>query len=314
MTSPDASPSKPRRLGLYAPFAVVAIGLIAWTGVWFHLKSEVSRRLYAFAHQAGASGGAFAWSRLTVDGWPFRLDAHLNGLYWGAPKGWALNAPRLEAEASAFTPDHWVIVAPDGLELVQPSGDKVEVAGKTLRASISHPGEHPPTISLEGLGLTFTPAPGAAPYFLTRADEVHLHTLAGPADQGAFYLELDGAQATPASLLGALTHGAPAMLSIDAVFDHARSLAAPSWPAGAAAWAAAGGRLEARTVKLAARGVALDATSAKLSLGPDGRLAGAFDANVRIDDAPAAGRTTLTFDGGRARLGPVDVGPAPRLY
>jgi hypothetical protein len=313
MTSP-AAPQKTGRLGLYAPFAIVAIGLVAWTGVWFHMKAEVSKRLFALAHQTGASGGAFAWSRLAVDGWPFRLDVHLGDLYWGTPKGWAVNAPRIEVEASALAPDHWVVAAPDGLELVQPSGDKTQVTGRTLRASISHPANHPPTVSLEGLGVTFTPAAGSAPYFLTRADELHLHTRAGPADQGAFYLELDGAQATPESLLGHLTHGAPATLTVDGVFDHAHTLAGLSWPAAAAAWASAGGGLQARTLSLTARSLTLDAGGAKLGLGPDGRLTGSFDANVRFAGAPAAGRTSLSFEGGRARLGPVDLGPSPRLY
>jgi len=123
------------------------------------MKAELTRRLGAFAHQTGAAGGALAWKSLTVGGWPFRLDVDLTGLSWGAPKGWAVNAPRIEAEASAFTPDHWVLVAPSGLELVRPSGDKVEVTGATLRASISHPAERPPTISLEGIGVAFTPQP-----------------------------------------------------------------------------------------------------------------------------------------------------------
>ena len=292
----------------------MAIALIAWTAVWFHLKAEVSRRLDAAARQTRANGGVLTWSSVAVSGWPFRLDVDLRGLSWGAPKGWNVDAPRITAEASAFTPDHWVLVAPNGLELVRPSGDKVEVTGATLRASISHPAERPPTISLEGIGVAFTPAPGSGPYFLSHADEIHLHTMTGPSDQGAFYLELDGAQATPTGLLGALTHGASATLTVDAVFDHAGSLAGPSWPAAAAAWAGAGGHFEARTLKLVARGVALDASGAKLGLTPDGRLSGAFDARVHIDDAPAAGRATLTFENGRARLGPVDLGPAPKLY
>jgi hypothetical protein len=313
MTSP-AAPPKARRLGLYAPFAIVAIGLVAWTAVWFNLRAEVSRRLHALAHQTAAAGGSFAWSSLSVTGWPFRLDVDLRGLYWGAPKGWAVSAPRIRAEASAFTPDHWVLVAPDSLELALPGGDRVEVSGATLRASVSRPAGHLPTVSLEGLGVTFTPAPGSAPYFLSRADEVHLHTLPGPNDEGAFYLELDGAQATPTNPLGALTHGAPATLTVDAVFDHARALSGPSWPVAAAAWVSAGGRIEAQTIKLTARNVMLDAGGAKLALTSDGRLSGAVDASVKIDDAPAAGRTSLTFENGRARLGPVDLGPAPRFY
>jgi hypothetical protein len=313
MTSP-AAPQRARRFGLYAPFAIVAIALIAWTAVWFHLKAEVSRRLDAAARQTRANGGVLTWSSVAVSGWPFRLDVDLRGLSWGAPKGWNVDAPRITAEASAFTPDHWVLVAPNGLELVRPSGDKVEVTGATLRASISHPADHPPALSLEGLGVSFTPGPGSAAYFLSRAEEIHLHTRAGPADQGGFYLELDGAQATPTSLLGALTRGAPATLTIDAIFDHAQALAGPSWPAAAAAWAGAGGHIDARTLKLTARSVTLDASGAKLGLAPDGRLSGAFAASVKIDDAPAAGRTNLTFENGRARLGPVDLGPAPRLY
>jgi hypothetical protein len=164
------------------------------------------------------------------------------------------------------------------------------------------------------LGVTFTPAPGSADFFLGRADEIHVHTRAGPNDQGAFYLELDGAQTSQSSLIGRLAHGAAATLTFDAIYDHAQAFSGPSWGEALAAWRQAGGSLQARTLKLSARGLSLDASGASLSVDADGRLAGDLDANVRFNGASAAGHTRLTFESGRAKLGPIDLGPAPKVY
>jgi hypothetical protein len=35
---------------------------------------------------------------------------------------------------------------------------------------------------------------------------------------------------------------------------------------------------------------------------------------VRFNGASAAGHTPLTFENGRAKLGPIDLGPAPKVY
>jgi len=343
MTMPrQGTPHRANRLGLYGPFIALAIALAAWSAGWWWLKGEAERRLDAVAARQLGAGGAFTWKSRTVHGYPFRLDVDFTDVAWREPSGWAVAAPALKSEASAFAPGHWVAYAPDGAIVGRPMGGAVRIAAKTLRASVSDLGRHPATVSLEGIGLVFTPAPGAAPYFLLSADQLHLHTRPGPSDQGALLVELDRALPTPTGALGSIAGGKSVTLVADAIYSRAGAFSGPTWARAVDAWAAAGGRLEMRRLHLAAGDAAFDAQGAALSVSVDGRLEGALDAHLRHGDraltalaqtgvinayaarlagavlqsAPAGAldHTTLTFEAGRTTLGPVALGAAPKVY
>jgi len=341
MTSPTA-PVKARRIGLYGPFVALAIAIAAWSAGWLWLKSDVERRLDTAAADRARAGGAFTWSGRRIHGYPFRMDVDFTGVAWRGVSGWGLSAPSLETEAFVFTPGHWVAMAPAGLVLTRPVGGGVTVAARVLRASLSNMTGHPPSISLEGLGLTFTPAAGAAPYVLQRASELHVHTRAGPADQGAFYVELDDAAPTPETPLGQAADGKPVTIVIDAIYSHATALAGPTWPAAVGTWAGTGGRINMRQFRLQTGASVLNGRGKDLSVDGDGRVAGVMDATLAggadallalgqagpVDRAAAriagsalqavhAGEPdhlTLDFSGGRTRLGPVAFGPSPKVY
>ena len=342
MTMPrQATPPRASRLGLYGPFVAVAMALAAWSGGWWWMKAKAEQALDAVAAQRQAAGGSFAWRDRRISGYPFRLDVDLSGLAWREPTGWALAAPSLKAEASVFTPGHWVAFAPDGAILGRPLGGAVRITAKVLRASISDPTGHPPTVSIEGIGLAFAPAPGAAPYFLDDAAELHLHTRAGPADQGAFFFELDRATPAPQSVLGRLAGGKAVTFTADVLFTRAGDLAGSSWARAVDAWASAGGQLQVRRLRLTAGDTVLDAQGSGLSADGD-RLNGALQTTLSHGDRllsalaasgsldPGVARiaaavlqaahvgtldhATLTFQAGRTTLGPVALGAAPKVY
>jgi hypothetical protein len=319
MTKPRQAPApKASRLGLYGPFIAVAMALAAWSGGWWWMKAKAEQVLDTVAAQRGAAGGSFVWRTRRIYGYPFRLDMDLTGLAWREPTGWALAAPTLKAEASVFTPDHWVAFAPDGAILGRPVGGAV------------------------GLGLAFVPAPGAAPFFLNDAAELHLHTRAGPADQGGFFFELARATPAPQSALGVLAAGKTVTLTADGLYSRSGELAGSSWARAIDAWATAGGRLQVRRLRLIAGDATLEAQGVGLSADGEGRLQGALDATLSHGDRmlsalvangsldPGAARiaaavlqaahigafdlATLTFQAGRTTIGPVALGAAPKVY
>jgi hypothetical protein len=339
MTRSDAAtPRRASRLGLYGPFAALAIALAAWSGVWWWFKGEVGRRLEDLAQHRRAAGGGLAWRALSVHGYPFRFDVDLEGVSWREPTGWGLTAPSLKAESSVFAPGHWVAYAPDGLVLDRPTGGQVRITGKAIRASVSQLDQRPPTVSLEAVGLRFAAVPGAAGYFLQAASELHLHWRAGPGDQGAWYVELDRAAPAPGSPLAALAGGRQATLVADAIFDHAGSLSGPSWASAVSGWSAAGARMSLRRLRLDAGESVLEGRGEGLTVGPDGRLVGSIDARMvhgdlaltRLAQAravdPAAARlaaavlqagsrrAVLTMQAGQLTLGPVALAAAPKVY
>jgi hypothetical protein len=343
MTLPENRPSrKPSRMGLYAPFAALLLAAALWAAGWTWMRAEVFRRMDLAAAALGEAGYRADWSHRTLSGFPFRLDLDLAQPRLREVSGWGLSAPRLKAEAFVFAPDHWVIVAPDGVTFTRRRGGAVLVGAKALRASLSDPGAHPPRLSVEGVGLTFAPGPGAAPIAFSEAAELHLHTAAGPADQGAFFLSLDKARTTGTGVLAAIAAGSAVTLTADAIFSHASALKGQGLARALRAWTDAGGGLTIRRLSLEAGAAMADARSGAVAIDADGRLKGGLDFTLKQGPrllAALTGRTALApgtaglaeavlaahaqgdhatirvdFQAGQTTLGPVAIGPAPRVY
>jgi hypothetical protein len=355
MTLPDRTArrkplQKPRRLGLYSPFVLLLILVLAWSTAWLWLRAETQRRMDMARASLAAEGKDLSWARRSISGFPFRLDVSLTDFRLREASGWALAAPALKAEAPVFAPAHWVVVAPDGVVVTRRVGGNLIVKAKILRASFSQPDDHPPRVSVEGIGLTFTAAPGANPFFVTASQEFHLHTRAGPGDRGAVYVSLDRAQAPLPGLMGRIAEGKPVNLIVDAIYSHAGALNGRDWAGAVDAWRRAGGALDVRSLRLQAGGALLDAHAGILTVGADGRLQGSLA--VSLHQAPRAlavmGQTgaiapeavgaaatvigarsqgpsqggsqdsgaavTLDFQAGQTTLGPAAIGPAPKVY
>ncbi|HEX7761696.1 MAG TPA: DUF2125 domain-containing protein [Caulobacteraceae bacterium] len=343
MTLPDPqSPRKVRRWGLVLPYAMAIILAAGWCAGWFWVRGQAERQMDAQRDRLVAAGYPISWQGRRIDGFPFRLDLHLTGVRIGEPSGWGLAIPRLEAEAYAYSPDHWIMVAPEGVTFNRPNDGGVAVQARGLRASLSHFGEYPPRLSVEGEDLAFTAAPGAKPYFITAAKAFNLHLRAGPNDMGAVYVGLDQANANLTGLMARIAQGKPIAITADALFTRAGQFQGRDWPSAVQGWSGAGGAFQVRQITVAAGESILDARSGALSVGPDGRLQGSLKASLRqapkalaamsqsgaISRQSAEGATsvaeeaqqgdaanlTLDFQDGQTTLGPVTVGPAPKVY
>ena len=333
-----AAARKPSRVGLYGPFVVAVVLALLWSGAWLWLRGEAERRLDAAAASLRAEGYSIDWEQRRVGGYPFRLDIDFSKLWLAEPSGWAVSAPELKTEAYAWAPTRWIAVAPQGGAFFRPFGGRVDVGASALRASIEDWGQHPPRIIVEGEDLTFTPAPGAKPFFASAAHKLLLGTRAGPEDQGAIYFEMDQARAQLGGLMGRIAAGGPLSLTGNVTFSHASAAAGRSWPSMVRAWSRAGGTLQVRQVTVAAGEALLDARTGALSVDDNGRLAGTLAASLRQapqalsamsqagavspqaarsaadvtgEDAP---RVVVDFSNGLTRLGPVPIGPAPRVF
>ncbi|MBV8684871.1 MAG: DUF2125 domain-containing protein [Caulobacteraceae bacterium] len=340
MTASDiARNPRPRRLGLWIPFVLLAIALIALAGAWVYARGLVLAQLEAARNPPPGSSVAVSFGAAEVHGFPFRLDVDLTDAHAWDRSGWSITAPQLKAEAFLFAPDHWVAYAPDGVVIGRQREGPLVVTGKAVRASLSDVGGRPPRISVEGLDLDFSTPPGATPFLLTRAHEFHLHTKAGPNDQGAAYLEVDGATARLSGLLARIAEGKPVTFVADLIFNHADALAGDDWPHALRNWSEAGGFTDVRHLRLLAGEALIDAKPGTVGLGPDGRLEGALTLTLRQAAkvigamgtqgtlAPDTTRSALAvsgvgpkatlvlhFQAGRMTLGPVALGPSPRLF
>ena len=146
----DPVPSrKPRRLFLYLPFALALAGAIAWTGWWLWTRGEARARMDTAVQDLKRAGYELSWEDRGLGGYPFRLDVTLTNVRLREPSGWALETPRLEAEAFVYAPGHWMLAAPQGITFTRPSGGAVLVRGRLIRASLRDLSKRPPSFSFQ---------------------------------------------------------------------------------------------------------------------------------------------------------------------
>jgi hypothetical protein len=337
------SPRKPSHIGLYAPFILLLIGIVAWSGFWFWARGEAQSRIDAAVADLQRAGYAVTWKERTLGGYPFRMDVTFTDFSAREPSGWAITTPRLEAEAFMHAPGHWMVAAPQGLTFVRPVGGPVLVKATNLRASLTNLDKRPPSFSFQAVKPAFEPQPGAQPFALSSADLVEFHLRPGPDDEGGVFAEVKNGKARLSGLLGSIAGEKPVSLTWNSTLSKMSAFEGKTWPDAVRHWTAAGGRMNVREAGLTAGDALVGAKAGALSVGSDGRLSGALDVTLR--QAPRAlgvmgdtgvipqpnaeaaravaqarqgpgeaATATITFQAGQTTLGPVAIGPAPKVY
>ena len=338
-----STPRKPRRLGLYLPFVALALAVAAWSGFWVWARGQAQTRMDAAVQAMNQAGWQLTWKERRVGGYPFRMDITLTDVRVREPSGWGLEAPRIEGEAFMHAITHWLIAAPDGLTFVRPQGGAVAVNGRLIRASLTHLQSDPPSFSFEGVKLTFAPAPGAQPFALSSADRVEFHLRAGPDDEGGVFARLDNGKARLSGLFARVAGDKPISIVWNSTLSKMSAFAGPDWPQAVRHWVDAGGSMTVRQASVTAGEALLSSKSGSLDVDRDGRLRGVLDVSLRqapraLDAMGAEGviapeaaqaasavaearqgtggvaQATLHFQAGRTTLGPVALGPAPKIY
>jgi len=338
----SAAPRKPRRLGLVAPFVLLALAVAAWSGWWLYLRGEVVSRMDAAAAEMKAEGYTFAWAKRTVGGYPFRISITLEQAQIAEPSGYGLSAPVLEIESAAYTINPIGLAAPQGAVIRRPDNKAFAVKGKVLRASVSHLERTPPRIAVQGVDLEFGALKGAKPLSFNAMKIFEARVTPADGDKADVFVRLD--QATPANnaFLERVANGAPVTIGFEGTINGASFLRGDGWREVLGAWSAAKGSLAVRqgglmtgesvfslqpsTLAVDANGYLAGDLALSLSNGPQGVMAlGAIGVLPEETAAVASGLTgvqlpgkpleaTLTFRDGLIWLGPWKLGPAPRVY
>jgi hypothetical protein len=343
MSLHDPRPArKPRRLGLYAPFLLLLVALAGWTVFWLWARTQVQTRMDAAVADLNRAGYQIGWSHRGIGGYPFRMEVTLKDARVREPSGWALQTPLLEAEAYAYAPTHWMFATPQGLTFVRPVGGPVAVSGETLRASLSSLDKRPPSFDFQGQKVTFRPAPGAEPFALSAAELVELHLRAGPDDEGGVFAQLTNGQARPSGLLARIAAEKPIAIAWNSTVSKMSAFSGGGWAEAVRRWSDAGGLMTVRDAQFTAGDALIEAKTGTLSAGHDGRVRGALPVTLRqapralgamaaggvlpyntADAASAvagarqdggAAQATLYFEAGQTTLGPVALGPAPKVF
>lgn len=119
----------------YLMWAAV-IALAVWTG-WWWLASTAHKQAWALWLEDRADAGWVAeYDALTVRGFPNRLDTTISGLQLADPaSGWAWSAPIFQVLSLSYKPNHVIAVWPERQRVSSPGGT-AEVTAETLRGSL----------------------------------------------------------------------------------------------------------------------------------------------------------------------------------
>lgn len=336
--------------GLAIPFLLVFAVLAAWSAWWAVLAHRIESEIAAAADDLRAAGHAVTYADLHTTGWPFRARVEASHVSIASPSGHGISAPVLVAEANAYRPDRWVLVAPDGLVLARGDKGEVAISAPAIRASASGFDQDVPNIAIELAEPVFTPHPGAEAFpfasagavmFELRPATVNVHEPQAPGRAEMLFRLLD-AKGRPGGAVDRLSQGESFTLQAEAVVERGGQLRGP-WPRMLAAWSEAGGRLTGVRGEMRAGRSAATLSSDALGIDADGRLAGTVALEVddaipalaglagsdQVEPAAAAGAAaaaavqesvggdanlTLVFRGGRTLIGPFDLTPAPKLF
>lgn len=328
---PDHQPaSKPRRRGLWWPYIALALVFAVWSLAWLVLRERIEDNIDRTSSSLRTSGYDISWKTRTVTGYPFRFEIEMTDVKAAEPSGWGIAAPNLKAVAAAYKIDHWVFVAPGGLTLWRPASGPVDIKAEVLRASIAD-ARNAPRFSFEGTKLTFKPRHGADPFPFTGAERAEIHLRPKGPDSNELLWRLENAQTQRTGILAQIAPLAPFSLRMSADIDKRSLFTGKDWADSVRHWSEAGGSINVTQMLASIGEVSVNAKGGPLTVGYDGRLRGALGLTFRQGGAalaalsamqridPGAVQTDgaqlqLTFEAGTATIGPVRIGPSPRVY
>jgi len=341
---PEAdAPRKSSKRWLIAPYILAVLLAAGWCGWWFYGVGQLQVAMDREAKTLAGRGVDVRWENRKVTGFPFRFMVTLDNVSIRERDGWSLTAPRIEAEAAAYNVGHWVAVAPQTVSFARSDGAKAfTVSGDILRMSASHLGDKPPKVSVEGVRMKLS---GTTPFAVI--DRFELHLTPDPAAQsGRLSLRIDKAQPAPDTLLARIAGGKGVIVGLEAGLAQTPGLKGAGVEAALRNWASAGGALNITQGGIQAGDALLSLKPSTVYVAPDGSLRG--ELGLSLTSAPqavlamgaigalpqetaavasgAAGASqlfsapgkpidaTLTFRDGQTLLGPLPLGPAPRLF
>jgi hypothetical protein len=330
---PPGTERKPRRFWLLAPYVAVIVLLVGYCAAWFIVKNQIETRLDGAASGLRARGYDLELTDRRIGGFPFRMRVSFGRLKLGSTSGWAVEAQGPVAQAYLHDLTHWVLVLPQGLTVDRPNAGPLTITGQAIRASVSGVTRSPWRIAIQGVGLSFTPGPSGKPFYLDAADrfEAYLRPTADGVGDGEYLLRLEGAKPHPHTVAWNLSPEAPVRATVQGRIFRLASATGPNWHSAVRAWATAGGQVSFTQGSAQGGATAIAVLPSTVWVDSQGRLEG--DIVLRLNQSPpvletengvqpvppqppAEGGVPFNFDfhNGLTRLGPVPLGPAPKIY
>lgn len=116
--------------------AIIALAALAWTGWWFFIANAKESALNAWLAERRAAGWVAEADSIDVGGFPYRVDTTVRGLQLANPDaGWAWTAPEFQFLNLAYKPNHLIAIWPPEQIFSTPLGT-TEIRSETMRGSV----------------------------------------------------------------------------------------------------------------------------------------------------------------------------------
>lgn len=143
LTSPSGSPlpagKPPRRLGLYLPFALLAVFIGIWGVVWVLASQKVNAVLDGFLAREAGRGRDWVCPERAVNGFPFRVQLNCTKprLIEQGPEGLRREAglARLTVHGRITSPGHYIALLEGPLSIRLDADRDLTIRWQTARAS-----------------------------------------------------------------------------------------------------------------------------------------------------------------------------------
>ncbi len=316
ISKPPSSARPAHGLARLWPLGLLLVAGLALCVGWWVATVRIGEGLRAEAAALRAQGYQVDMPEPRFSGFPYRMKITFPELGITAPSGWAVRLGETEAEAVLFDLGHWVFAVDNGLTLSRPEGGDVRIGAARLRASLTALSAPTPRLAIEGVDLVLTTPPGARPFSLSRADRIEIYTRTDARDptSAEALIRLDNGALTPGTVAATLLkdHRVSAALSLRMIRRDA--LKGASWSAAGRNWQAVGGRLEIDPTTPPGPDLRLAAAAGTVRFLSDGRPIGTLPLSLTAPDGSRMVELPLVLDAEGARLGPVRLGPSPRLF
>lgn len=116
--------------------AIILLAALGWTGWWWLVASAKEAALTAWLDARRAAGWVAEATSIDVAGFPYRVDTTVRGLDLANPEaGWAWSAPEFQFLTLAYQPNHLIAIWPHQQSFATPLG-ATELRSETMRGSL----------------------------------------------------------------------------------------------------------------------------------------------------------------------------------
>lgn len=325
--------------------AVIVIAALAWGGYWFIGASAVEKALTAWFDQQRTAGWSAEYSTLETHGFPNRFDTTITDLDLADPRtglGW--RAPFIQILALSYRPNRIIAVLPDHHTLTTPH-ETIEITNGQTRGSVAFRADTALTLDHSAFvakGMTLTSDFG----WTVALDEGRFATRQAVAQENTHEIGLAVLGLVPDASVVALldpegalppkveTLKLDATLAFDAPWDRFAldgvrpALTSVTVDQAQARWGdldlRASGELDVDARGIPTGRITVTATNWRRMLDlavtaglVPGTLSGTLESGLQVlaglGGDPDTIKAPLSFQNGQMALGPIPLGPAPRL-